>query len=173
MYAAWIGFAGAVIGGLFTLAGVLITIRYYRIQEKRNDTRRDRNGSSVFLHLINLQVKTIRKVLRQNEKGEYTGIKSSPVILDEEKILLFKQMPYLSSYLKDKQIDELIDFICLLSELESERKDYIKVLGDDKKETVEEGIYLTILGDLRSMLDGSVGKYGVENILKDLEDKIR
>lgn len=35
MQTAWIGFAGAVIGGLLTLLGVFFTIKYYKKQEKR------------------------------------------------------------------------------------------------------------------------------------------
>lgn len=173
MYAAWIGFAGAVIGGLFTLAGVLITIRYYNIQERRNDTRQDRNGSIVFLRLINLRVNTIRELLKYNEEGRYVAIKGSPIILDEEILLLFKQTQYLSPYLKDEQINELVDFICLLSEFESQRKDCLKASGNYEKEKAEDGIYFTMLGDFRAMLEENAGKCGIESILRELGEKIR
>lgn len=45
----WIAFFGGYIGGVFTLAGVLLTLHYYRTQEKRiNDDNCRKQVASLY-----------------------------------------------------------------------------------------------------------------------------
>ena len=171
MLDAWIGFAGAIIGGAFTLVGVIITIRYYSRQENRLNKRQDRNGAIVFFRLISLKANDINKILIENESGNGGHIKSSEIISKEEKLFLFDRTQYLTEYLNDGQIDELINFICLLLEFESARQDCIATIGTGRCQ-MEMGVYFEILGDLRIKIKGNDMLDGIDNILCELKNKI-
>ena len=90
----WIAFLGGDIRGVFTLAGVLLTLRYYRTQEKRINDDNCRKQVASLYWFLRFKIHTIvawHKLLEEATAKGQISIPHGRLIYSEEQLFLFEK----------------------------------------------------------------------------------
>lgn len=118
----WIAFLGGYIGGIFTLAGVLLTLHYYRTQEKRMNDDNCRKQVASLYWFLRFKIHTIvawHKLLEEaTAKGEIS-IPHGRLIYNEEQLFLFEKMQYVQECLTPTDVKELMELYNLFVNIDT------------------------------------------------------
>lgn len=121
---AWIGFAGAVIGGLLTLVGVFLTILYYKSEEKNKAKRMSHLQCEALFWFFEVKgdlLKEWNKLIEDvQDPKEYVSPSGNLVPVGDD-IFLFERIQYLNEALDDAEITSLLEFFARLKTLQEAR----------------------------------------------------
>lgn len=124
MQTAWIGFAGAVIGGLLTLLGVFFTIKYYKKQEKRQYQKEIETQSEAIYWFFKAKLDLLNdwnKMFQHAEKNKMHVVPSGELVSNGDAVFLFERLRYVTEWLEDSEISHLIDLLAMLKNLQEGR----------------------------------------------------
>jgi hypothetical protein len=126
MNEAWIGFIGTIIGGLLTLAGVILTICYYKKQERENNASTIKSEATSLYWFFEFKIETVKSWYLQVQNATQRGdvlVPADKVIYGNDYQFLFERIKSMPQYLSEEEIWKLLNFykyLCTLNEICSE-----------------------------------------------------
>ncbi len=155
----WIGFAGAVIGGLLTLVGVFVTIKYYKEQEKRQHQKEIETQSEAIYWFFKAKLDLLNdwsKMFEHAEKIKMNVVPSGELVSNGDTIFLFERLRYMTEWLEDSEISHLIDLLAMLKNLQ-EGRDAVDGCTDLKqKDQAYKGMFIPTFKKVREAYNNEI-----------------
>jgi hypothetical protein len=156
---AWIGFAGAVIGGLLTLVGVFVTIKYYKKQEKCQHQQEIETQGQAIYWFFKAKLDLLddwSKMFEHAKKIKMNVVPSGELVSNGDTVFLFERLRYMTEWLEDSEISHLIDLLAMLKNLQ-EGRDAVDGCTDLKqKDQAYKGMFIPTFKKVREAYNNEI-----------------